>query len=402
MKNFQDVKHLIHTNKSNHEKGYYNCIPFEVIPKLETLVPGILRGNQYILTGSSGCAKSKLTRFLFLHCPYNYVKNHPELEIKLDINYFSLEESREKIYLSELSRLLKTKYGLSVSVNQLRSIGRTNTIPKYVSVPINKVMTQVSTYAIIDECEEEINTFMNSIKIYGKEEANPTGIYFKARDLAYKIGKYYHRNGVPFTDAEMMEIKSKGETSLLHTDIGGYKTHNDRHYVLNIVDNINLLKVEKGLTKYECIGKLSNDYFLTTKNRFLQTNIIVSQQTADKEQLEFTSRGVSIEEKLEPSKDGIAENKSIFNDAEFCFGIFNPARYGIKEHNGMDILKLSDNYRSLSIMKNRDDFEGHKIRLFFDGACDYFRQMPDDPETIKEVYKYAKQLKEQRKKLNDE
>jgi len=387
MSGFQNIKSFIERNKNNHESGYYNCIPFDVFPRFEKLVPGIIQGMQYILTGSSGCAKSKISRFMFLHHPYHYVEKHPELGIEVDIHYFSLEESREKIYLSELSRVLKTKHGLSVSVNQLRSIGKNNTIPR-------------TLFSKIDECEKEVNVFMNKIKIYGKEESNPTGVYKTMRDVAHKTGKYFHKSGHLFTEYEMNQIKnSHGE---IYKDIGGFKLNNPRHYIICLFDNINIMKGEKGLSEYECINKLSTDYFLDTKSMFKQINVIVQQQTAEKEKQEFTSRGQSIEEKLEPSKDGLAINKSTFNDAEFVLGIFNPARYGIKEHAGFDIQKLHDNYRSLSILKNRDDYEGYKIPLFFDGACDYFKELPrqkDNPNyqnQITEIYKYAKELYDSR------
>jgi hypothetical protein len=87
---------------------------------------------------------------------------------------------------------------------------------------------------------------------------------------------------------------------------------------------------------------------------------------------------------------------------EVVMGIFNPARYGIAEHCGYDITKLHDNYRSIKLLKNRDDFENRVINLFFDGACDYFRELPSikDKEKLTNVYKYAQQLAESRRRTN--
>ena len=122
MRRFNEIEQLIEQNKSNHDMCYYNCIPFDIFPRLERYIPGITQGTQYIITGATASAKSKMSRYLFIHNPYYYVKNNPQLGIDLDIHYFSLEESKEKIYLSEVSRSLKTKHNISVSINDLRSV----------------------------------------------------------------------------------------------------------------------------------------------------------------------------------------------------------------------------------------------------------------------------------------
>jgi hypothetical protein len=299
MQNFNDIKTLIATNKANHEKQYYNCIPFNVFPNLETVVPGIIQGVQYLLTGSTGCAKSKISRYLFLHNSYEYVKHNPELGIDLDIFYFSLEESKEKIYLSELSRTLRAKHNISISVNQLRSVGKNNTIPR-------------EYFPLISKCEKEVETFINKVRIFGKDESNPFGVYNIMRNFAHKVGRCYHKSGQWFTDHEMQQLKQGvGEH---YKTLGGYKLYNARHYILCLYDNMNIMKTEAGKSLHECMTKLSSDYFLDLKNLFKQIPIVVHQQEMAKERQEFTSKGTSIEAKLEPSLDGLGDNKLIGRD----------------------------------------------------------------------------------------
>ena len=75
---FQQIYNEIVANKHNHEEGYYNCIPFSGMERLERHIPGIEQDTYYLLTASSGVGKSKLARSLFIHNPYQYIKNNTQ------------------------------------------------------------------------------------------------------------------------------------------------------------------------------------------------------------------------------------------------------------------------------------------------------------------------------------
>ena len=104
--NFNDIYSEIVQNKQNHDNGYYNCIPFIGLNRLEKYLPGIEQGTYYLITASTGVGKSKLARYLFIHNPYLFLQENPDPEIKVDVLYFSLEESERKIILSEISKYL--------------------------------------------------------------------------------------------------------------------------------------------------------------------------------------------------------------------------------------------------------------------------------------------------------
>ena len=70
-------------------------------------------------------------------------------------------------------------------------------------------------------------------------------------------------------------------------------------------------------------------------------------------------------------------------------GLFAPARYKIKSYNGYDITKFNDNYRELSIILNRKGIGNASIDLYFNGAINYFLELPE-PTNIKELSKYYK------------
>lgn len=294
--NFKDIYDEIVTNKENHDKGYYNCIPFEGLDRLEAILPGIERATYYLLTSGTGVGKSKLIRYLFIHQPYEYLRNNPDADIKLDILYFSLEESKKKIILSEISKYLFSKYGLVLNIKDLQSVGRYNTIS---SEDLEK----------IKEAEEYITDFLSKVRIYTNTR-NPTGIYKKVRDFALEIGTYYTEDDIPLTPKEVESIKiGKGDS---YKKIKYYKTYHPRHYVIVIVDHISLLTPETHLGRpldlRQTMNLFSSEYCLHMRDKFGFIPVIVQQQMATKEAIEVNFKGDTIEQKLEPSLDGLGDS----------------------------------------------------------------------------------------------
>ncbi len=379
---FRKIYEEIAVNKQNHEEGYFNCIPFMGMERLERYLPGIEQDTYYLLTASSGVGKSKLSRALFMHHPYQYLKQNPESGIKLTVKYFSLEESKRKVILSEISKYLHTKYNIVISIKQLQSRGRFNTIT-------NDVLEK------IEEAEEYVEDFLETVEIIDSIR-NPTGIYKHMRNYAMEVGNYYDINHRPFTEEEKRQVSS-GEGDA-YRRISYYKKDHPKHYVIVLVDHISLLDTEtiegQRLTQWQTIGKWSSDYCLRLRDKFGFIPVNVQQQASAKEQVEYNYKGNSIEEKLEPSLEGLGDNKTTQRDANVVLGLFAPDRYNIEEHNGYDVSRFRDRYRSLSILKDRDGIANKKLPLFFDGAVDFFKELPppDDFEGMRRVHEYLQQL----------
>ena len=381
MSKFTDIFQEIKTNKENHDNGVYNCIPFYGMERLEKFVPGIEKATYYLLTASSGVGKSKLMRSLFIHGPIKYLKENPEEDIKLDIIYFSLEEDERKIILSEISKYLQEKHGLVVSIRELVSVGRYNTI-------------STDTLNKIEEAEEYINDFFSSIQIIDNIR-NPTGMFKYCRDFALKIGTYYDKNDKPLTSEEVENIrKGIGED---YKKISYYKTHHPNHYVIIVTDHLSLMNPESGNSIKQAIDMYSSYYCINLRNKFGFTIVNVQQQASDQEKVEVNYQGKTIEEKLEPSLYALGESKITQRDCNIALGLFAPNRYGIQDHDGYNIARLNDKYRSLKILKNRDGLSGYNMRvpLFFNGASDYFKELPlpNDFSNLQKVYAYVESLK---------
>lgn len=381
---FRGIYREIVQNKENHAAGYFNCIPFMGLSRLERYLPGIEQDTYYLLTASSGVGKSKLARYLFIHNPYLFVKENPDTDIKLDVLYFSLEESKRKIILSEISKYLFTKYGLVISIKQLQSRGRYNTISE-------DVLEKIA------EAEEHVNEYLSCVQVVDNIR-NPTGIYKYVRDFALTVGTYYDKDDVALTPEEIEDVRlARGEA---YKKISYYKKHNPKHYVIVLVDHLSLLETEKdadsgqSLTQWQAMQKFSSKYCLHIRDKFGFIPVVVQQQAADKERVETNYKGDTIEQKLEPSLDGLGDNKTTQRDANVVLGLFAPDRYRITEHDGYDVSFFRDRYRSMIILKDRDGTPNKKIPLFFNGAVDFFKELPkkEDLEGMRRVQEYVNQL----------
>lgn len=225
-----------------------------------------------------------------------YVRNHPQYDIKLDIFYFSLEESKKKVILSEISKYIYKVYNKTVSIKQLQSRGRHNFL-------------DAETLAQIAEAEEYINAFMETVRIIDNVRS-PSAIFNYMKDYAVRVGRYYDRFGRVLSETDHQGIIAGNLESL--NKIGSYRKTHPKHYVIVITDHISLLTPEnvggKMLTQWQTISKFSNEYCISLRDKYGFTIVNVQQQASDKEKIEYNYKGQTIQEKLEPSLDGLGDN----------------------------------------------------------------------------------------------
>jgi len=124
------------------------------------------------------------------------------------------------------------------------------------------------------------------------------------------------------------------------------------------------------------MSKLSSTYLLHARDRWKFTPVIIQQQAADQEKQLFTSTGQSVKDKLKPSPDGLADNKTIGRDLNYIIGLFSPARYGFREHEGWDLNRLKDAHRELSLIFSRHSGGMQAVQLLFLGAVNEFAELP--------------------------
>lgn len=313
--------------------------------------------------------KTQITDWLFL---YNIISQIIEnnLNVKVKIFYFTLEMSKEEKMLAAFSHILYVKEGVRIAPEDLSS------------VRADKILSQ-ETLDIIEKYSdyfkkiEEIVEFVDDVR-------NPTGIYNFVRQYAKDTGKQYKKE-VVWVDNET------GEKSL--KEIDDYYTPDDpEQYVFVIVDHISLISQEKEsgrlLSLHESITKLSSNYLVRLRNKYGYIPVVIQQQAQSQESIENMKAN-----RLRPTLDGLGDCKLTQRDANVVLGLFDPFRHEIATYKGYDIKQFRDRIRFLEILANRSGKAGVLCPLYFDGATNYFKELPhiDEHEELNKVYKFLKE-----------
>jgi len=343
--------------------GKINCIPWG-LPRFEEDSPGIEQGKYYLFTANSKVGKTQIADWLFL---YNTIKQVMDngLSIKLKIFYFTLEMSKEEKMLSAFSNILYVKEGIRVSPKDLRS----TKADKVLSEDTLKIIAKYEDYF---NKIEEIVEFIDDIR-------HPTGIYNLVKSYAEANGTQHKR-----------KITING----VITEVDDYYEPNDpEEYVMIMIDHISLITAEKTngvqTSLQESITKLSSDYLIKLRNKYRYIPVVIQQQAAAQESVENKKYN-----RLKPSMDGLGDNKLTARDANVIIGLFSPFRHKIPEYFGYDITFFKDNIRFLEILGGREGGGGVICPLYFDGAVNYFSELPKpNDEKIKKVYEFIKNIK---------
>lgn len=363
-KNLQDRRERILSGK-------INCIPWG-LPRFERESPGIEQGKSYLITANSKVGKSQITDSLFL---YNTVKQVVDnnLDIRLKIYYFTLEMTAEQKMLAAFSNILYEKENIRISPKDLRST-------KYDNVLSDETLKLITKYESYFKKIEEIVEFIDSVR-------TPYGIYNTVRDYALSHGTIFKRR-IETKPGEFIEVEDY------------YEADDPDEYVIVIVDHISLISTMKNpetgqpMTLQESISKLSSDYLLKLRNRFKYIPVVVQQQMASQESVENKKYN-----KLKPSMDGLGEVKTTQRDFDTIFGLFSPYRHEIPEYMNYDVTYFRDNLRFLEILGGREGGGGSICPLYFDGAVNYFQELPlpKDKEGMNKVYKFIDNIRKNSK-----
>jgi hypothetical protein len=158
-----------------------------------------------------------------------------------------------------------------------------------------------------------------------------------------------------------------------------------------IIDHISLISTEtidgRKLNLHESIVKLSSDYLITLRNKYKYIPVVIQQQAASQESIDNAKAN-----RLKPTMDGLGDCKLTQRDADVILGLFSPFRHEIPEYFGYDVKFFRDNIRFLEILGGREGGAGTVCPLYFDGAVNYFKELPEPKNTpsLATVYKFIK------------
>jgi len=360
---FKKTYDSIIENRENILKGNLNCIPLP-FKRLANILPGFIKGTNWIISAASGTGKSQITKYLiyetFIYCI--------EKQIDCQFLYFALEESDEELMISFICLHLYKKYNVEVDPLQLQSMFEDKS--KVVNDYILKLIEKESEF--FNKFNEHFHVFENI--------ANPTGILKTVKDFAIKRGKFtYEKRNID--DKEVEILKS-------------YQSNDQNEYVFVVCDHISLLEPESN--KFKQADTLHSAMSLFSANYarriiakiYKYIPILVQQQAAVSEEKQFNNQGELVINKLIPSLNTLADNKMTARDALFVLALFAPDRYDIPMYRGYNIQKLKDNYRSLFLLKNRKGRSNIEVPLLFKGNVNYFKELPYPHQLSENFYKH--------------
>lgn len=351
-------------------RGGINCIPSPFIRFSNDFI-GIEQASYHVITSTTKGAKTQFASFVYVFHTLLYAYNNPD-KLRVKIFYYPLEETPEDILIRFISYLL---YTLSEG-----------TIHK---APIDLKSTK-SANPISDDILELLNTekYANIIKFFEdhvifSNSTNPTGVYTECR-------KYAEDNGIVYKRKQKIKDEFTGETKEIDV-FDHYEQSDPDEYRLIFYDHISLTSTEKGLTLKQSIDKLS-EYFVLLRNRYRFSPVVIQQQSFAGEGLEAFK-----ENKLRPTIANLADSKYSARDANVVLGLFSPFKYELPEYQRYDITKLKDNVRFLEVLVNRGGSPGGLVALYFDGAVNYFNELPrpEEKESLNHIYNF---LTESRKR----
>lgn len=348
--------------------GKINCIPLG-FKRFEEEWAGPEQGKSILISANSKVGKSQITDWIFLYNVIQQVIDN-DLDIRVKIFYFSLEMTSEQKMLSAFSNILYLKENIRISPKELRST-RTG---KPVSEKILNILTKYEDY--FNKIEEVVE-FIDDIR-------NPYGIYKTVSDYALARGTIHKRD------------IDKGNGNIIQVE-DYYEPDDPEEYVFVIIDHIGLIQPEKDkdsnlqMDLRTAISKLSSDYLIKLRNRFNYIPVVVQQQAQSQESVENKKYN-----RLKPTLDGLGDNKTTQRDFDYILGLFSPFRHEIPQYLGYDITFFKDNIRFLEILGGREGGGGTVCPLYFDGAVNYFQELPK-PEEELEMNKVIKFVKNVRK-----
>lgn len=336
------VLSIIDRNRDNMRQGIRNCIPCP-LQRLSKEFVGLEQSRIGIITGSDKASKTQFVNYLGVFSVLDYIKKDKHIDAR--IMYFSLEESDTPILSRYILYLLRTKYNIISSYNELMSIS---------SVLDTRIYDIVHSEQMI----EDLNFFQKHVVIYNNDSLE--SILEACRKFAEQYGTM------------------KGNT---------YTPYNSTLYKIIIIDHIGLIAPLHNKSKNETLSLLFKN-LIKYKKLFKFTFLLVQQQSAQSESLDSKRA-----DDVMPTKANLADYKNSSNDCDFMIGMFNPTKISKETFRGYIIKEgntpvLGDNARFLKIMVHRWGPLGAEIGLYTDGPNAYFEELPPirDTQAIDDLY----------------
>lgn len=308
------------------------------LPKLSSYVCDVQKGRYDLIAGKTSSGKTAFADQCYVLNPFNYSRTQAakDRNVKLDILYHSLEISAEEKFAKMAVRQLYEQFGIVSDFRELLSLGNYKMSPE-----LRQKVEELKPW--FDELEERVSM----MDTYTTPDA-----------IGRQIMEFASNNGT---------FKDEGGRTV-------YTPNHPNHFVIVLVDTINLIEPGPKQTLKEAMDDLSKK-FIWFRNVCKFTLVPIQQFNANVSDPRRTAQG-----NLEPISDDIEDSKRPSKDCNTFIAIFDPFEVKIKNHRGYDITRLRSSFRQIQVLKNRNGERGVRLGLHFAGNLGLFQELPKGEE----------------------
>lgn len=311
------------------------------LPKLEEVIDGVTQSTYTLVFSPTGSGKTSLVLYSYIYKP---LMEHLE-DGNFAVTYFSLEMSAEMLYAKLLSMYIFEKYHVELSVKELLSRKKNYRLSD-------------EYYQIVKECLPWLHRVEQVVKVYDKS--------LSADSLYSTLMKELERRG-KFEEVENRKVYHPNNENLVH---------------LVIIDHLSLARRTNGRTLKEEMDLISS-YLVTLRNMCKISPVVIMQANRSSTSMDRRKEGLN-NLRIDDTKDTGAPAQ----DSEVIISIFNPHREKLASYRGYDIKALQQNFRVITVLKNRYGEADVEVGCAFYGKTSCFAELPK-PEEIYDYEKYS-------------
>lgn len=301
------------------------------LSKLENYIDGLTKGTNTLIISGSGSGKTSLVLYSYVYRP---LMEHLD-DDNFRCTYFSLEMNRELVLAKILSMYLFETYGVEVSVKELLSRKRDYTLSD-------------DLYKLVLDSENWLKKVSEKLFIYDKG-LNADNMYAILMKQLEKLGT--------FTETENHKQYTPNNSDLLFEVI---------------IDHMGLLRPIQGRSQKQEID-LASAYAVTLRNMCNISFTMLSQVNRDASSTDRRKFGGNIMNyQLSDAKDSGGPTE----DADIVLAIFNPNKQRLSSYNDYNIEILGDNFRSITVLKNRYGEVDIEVGCNFFGRVGMWHELP--------------------------
>lgn len=330
------------------KEGLNTGIPFQDFTTLSNHIKNIQQGRYDMVFAGTSVGKTAFVNSTYVFGAIDFLEAHPGYIHDLEIIYYCLEITPEKMIAKEISRLIWEEHGILTDTNEILSIGNSQIRPE--------------VEALIDHYQERFERIQDKY-IHFRTSLSPKSIFRDLITYAEARGKIIRDD-----DGNILEYQPNDESKI----------------VLVVVDHIGLINYKDFSTKKEAIDMVSR-HLVFFRNMCGFSPVVISQINRGSEQMDRRDG-----DNWMPMLSDIKDSGNTSEDANTVIAIASPFYYGVKTCLGFDITKYKDRYRLIKILKNRDGQRNLLASFLFIGEYGGYYQLPSADEVVGKPAQLAK------------